>query len=74
MHSKDFFDNPSKIYNKTLDFLNMPKFELKKYDNQGRVNKNPKMDEKLRKQLVEYFKPHNERLYKFLGENLDWDK
>ena len=74
MHSKDFFDNPSKIYQKTLDFLNMPQFDLKNYDVQGRVNENPNIDSKLRKQLIEYFKPHNERLYQFLGRNFDWDK
>ena len=74
MHSKDFFDNSSKIYHKTLDFLNMPKFDLKNYYDIGISYKNPKMDSKLRSQLVEYFKPHNERLYKFLGRNFDWDK
>ena len=74
MHSKDFFDNPSKIYQNTLDFLNMPQFDLKNYDVQGRVNENPNIDSKLRKQLIEYFKPHNERLYQFLGRNFDWDK
>jgi len=74
MHSKDFFANPSKIYQKTLDFLNMPQFDLKNYDVKGRVNENPKMDSKLRNQLIEYFKPHNERLYEFLGRNFDWDR
>ncbi len=24
--------------------------------------------------LIDYFKPHNERLYKFLNMKFDWDK
>ena len=47
----------------------------KKYDNiVGKINLNKPMDSKLRNQLIEYFKPHNEKLYKFLGKNFDWDR
>ena len=75
MQTKDFFDDPSKIYHKTLDFLNLPQFHLKKYDNiVGKINLNKPMDSKLRNQLIEYFKPHNEPLYQFLGKNFDWDR
>jgi hypothetical protein len=33
-----------------------------------------KMNSDLRNELVEYFKPHNKRLYDFLGKSFDWDK
>ena len=32
------------------------------------------MSSDLRNELVEYFKPHNQRLYDFLGKSFDWDK
>ncbi len=34
----------------------------------------PAMDPKVREYLVEYFRPHNARLYEFLGHDLGWDK
>ncbi len=72
--SEEFFKNTSKIYNKVLKFLDLPSRELESYPVQGRVSKLSPMEPNLRKELVEFFKPHNERLYKFLGENLEWDK
>lgn len=32
------------------------------------------MDADTRKFLIEYFQPHNERLYQHLGIRYDWDK
>ena len=32
----------------------------------------PDMDPKTREKLQEYFQPHNERLYEFLGQDLGW--
>jgi len=73
LDSKDFFENPSMIYLKTLEFLNLPKIELKKYEVRGRKNENSKIDPNLREQLIEFFRPHNKRLYEFLGVNYHWD-
>ena len=70
--SKDFFENPSTIYSKTL-FLNLPKTELKKYEVKGRKNENPRMDPNLRAKLIDFYRPHNKRLYEFLGVNYHWD-
>ena len=33
-----------------------------------------KMNEDTRKFLIEYFKPHNERLSKLLQRSFDWDR
>ena len=32
------------------------------------------MDEGLRRELAEYYRPHNERLYALAGENLGWER
>ena len=32
------------------------------------------MSSETREKLVEFFKPHNERLYKLLGIDFGWDK
>ena len=33
-----------------------------------------KMNPETRKKLIDFFKPYNDELYKFLGINFDWDK
>jgi hypothetical protein len=32
------------------------------------------IDAATRDRLVEYFKPHNARLYELIGKRFDWDK
>lgn len=71
--SEDFFENPSFVYNRVLTFLDLPKWELDEYTIWRRVNKS-QMDENIRTKLIEFFKPHNERLYKLIGENFHWDE
>ena len=34
----------------------------------------PELDHALRNKLVEYFKPHNERLFTIVGQRFDWNK
>ena len=74
IQSEEFFKNPSIIYKQVLEFLGLPKHELdnyKQYRKQDYSKSN--IDPNLRKKLVEYFKPHNQRLYEFLGQKFDWD-
>ncbi len=71
--SEDFFENPSVIYNKVLNFLNLPKWELDEYKIWRPINIKSQLTPSLRKKLIDYFRPHNERLYDFLGKNFNWD-
>ena len=85
LKSEDFYNNPTGILQETLDFLGVPasalqtgKNEVKQYrepTKKGYQNsqKPPAMAPKLRAQLVEYFGPHNARLYDFLKRDLGWD-
>jgi hypothetical protein len=70
---EDFRTDPSGVFKRVLEFLNMPNWELKDYKRYN-VGNYSDMDAAVRKRLVEYFKPHNERLYEYLGATLDWDK
>jgi sulfotransferase family protein len=83
LKSEDLYSNPAETMQKTLKFLGVAQVELnKEYKNYRRPSKKgyrkqvapPKMDAKLREYLVEYFRPHNARLYEFLGVDLGWDK
>ena len=74
IQSEEFLRNTSKIYNQVLEFLNLPRWELPEYEEVGRAEyKQPKMKDETRKKLIEFFRPHNQRLYEFLGVNYHWE-
>ncbi len=75
LKSEEFFKDPNNIYNQVIKFLELPKWQLPEYKKIGASKyKKPKMELITRRQLIDYFKPHNERLYKFLGTNFNWDE
>ena len=72
--TEDFYKNTQHVLDQAFNFLGLNPSKignLKKY-NVG--NYKEKMNEDTRKSLIEYFKPHNERLYKLLQRDFDWDK
>lgn len=71
--SEEFYANPARIYQETLEFLGLPHFELKSY---GKYNTNQYqgMDGTMRKKLRDYFQPHNEKLANMLGRQFEWDE
>jgi len=72
IESEEFNNNPSKVYNQVLDFLELSPHELPEYKKLRHRNYQI-MNPNTRKKLFEYFKPFNEKLYKFLGINFHWD-
>ncbi len=86
LKSEDLYADPAAILKQTLQFLGVPESqtviankEFKQYrepSKKGYLNeqKPPKMDPELRKHLLEYFRPHNARLYEFLGRDFGWEK
>jgi hypothetical protein len=77
LKSEDFYADPLSSVKQVLAFLGLPleetllkKQEFKQYNN----NPYTRMDTALRGRLVEYFEPHNARLYDFLGVDFGWDR
>lgn len=73
LRSEDFYDNPPIIFRKVIDFLGLPAYELNEYKKYNKANYQ-KMEKAIRKRLIDYFAPHNQRLYDILGESFDWDR
>ena len=71
LKSEDFFKNSQQTLNQVFDFLGLPNFDVNEFQKYNFGN-NPPMNEDTRKFLVDYFKPHNERLYKFLKKSFGW--
>ena len=83
LRSEDLYKDPAVVLKKTLAFLGVPNRELSKgYKNYRRPSKRgyrkkeapPKMDPNMRDYLIEYFRPHNARLYDYLGVDFGWDR
>jgi len=72
IQSEEFLRDTTKVYNRVLEFLNMPKFELKEYK-KFRKSEKSTMNPNTRKQLTEFCKPYNEKLYSLIGTRFDWD-
>ncbi|MFX1392248.1 MAG: sulfotransferase domain-containing protein [Promethearchaeota archaeon] len=71
--SEDLFENPHKIINEVFKFLDLPMFQSNEYKKYN-VGRYKMMEEETRKWLINYYKPNNYQLYKFLGRNFGWDK
>ena len=56
-----------------FQYLNLPDYKIKNIQHQKQKKYVP-MNSQTRKILIEFFKPHNERLFKFIGKKFDWDE
>ena len=73
LSSNEFYSEPTKICNQVFDFLNLGNYsfdEIKTY-NKGKYKS---INENTQKMLVEYFTPHNEKLYDFLKRDFNWNR
>ena len=64
--------DPTASMESVFQYLNLPDYKIKKPQHQKQKKYTP-MDSQTRKLLIEFFKPHNERLFKFIGKKFDWE-
>jgi hypothetical protein len=76
LKSEHFFERPQETLKLVLGFLDLPDWESpfsRPPQNRGYYRrKNYKMDPDIRLRLQEYFRPHNQRLYEYLGVDFGW--
>jgi len=70
--TEDFEKNEQEILNKVYKFLELPIYTNRKLERKNVGHHSQKMEEGIRKELNEYFKPFNDELSKFLNMNFDW--
>jgi hypothetical protein len=73
LSSERLFADPHGFFERVHQFLGLPGWEPNGYEKRH-VGTYSQMDAETRERLVEYFRPHNRRLYDFLGVDLDWDR
>ena len=72
LKSEDFFERPQETLKIVLDFLDLPPWEPEALEVRKKGSYEQKMDPDIRQRLEEYFEPHNQRLYKYLGVDFGW--
>jgi hypothetical protein len=72
VESEQLYAEPAATVQQVMSFLGIPTPALKPL-RQHSAPAYPKLDAAMREHLVEYFKPHNQRLADYLGRRFDWD-
>ena len=85
LRSEDLYKDPAAVMKQTLAFLGIADGSVegglkKEYKNYRRPSKRgykreeapPKLGAEMRRYLVEYYQPHNQRLYDYLGTDFHW--
>jgi hypothetical protein len=71
--SEEFYSDLATVLRKVTDFLELPDWTPAVHKPPKQFGYEPLKDE-TRRELEEYFRPHNERLYEMLGVDLGWNK
>ena len=72
LESGNLKKNPTETLSKVYEFLELPDYKIKKIHTKKNV-RYVKMNEYTREKLVDFFKPHNKRLYEMTGIKFGWD-
>jgi hypothetical protein len=74
LESGEFFKRTADVYARVLQFLGLPTWQPAEFENRFPGKYSEKMNARARQNLIEYFAPHNQRLYSHLGRRFDWDR
>jgi hypothetical protein len=74
LKSENFFECTQDTMERVLDFLDLPNWEPEASEKRNRGKYKQEMHPATRRQLDEYFAPHNEKLYEHLGVDFEWQQ
>jgi hypothetical protein len=72
LKSEDFFTHPEAIYQQVLDFLKLPYWSPQRFKKYNYNLYSQTIQPHIKKDLKEYFQPHNQKLYELLGVDFCW--
>lgn len=71
LQTEEFSQDINKVMSRVYEFLELPQHTVSK-ERKEKSFEYSKMNEKTREILHEFYKPYNEKLFKFLGHKMDW--
>ncbi len=72
LQSEDFFERPAETMRIVLGFLDLPGWEPGEAEKRNTGAYAEGMNPDTRRRLEDYFRPHNRRLYEYLGADFGW--
>jgi hypothetical protein len=73
LESGEFFRQTADVYQRVLDYLGLPPWKPEQFGNRYPGKYSEKLLPDTLCRLIEYFAPHNEQLYAYLGTRFNWD-
>ncbi|TCJ20786.1 sulfotransferase [Rubrobacter taiwanensis] len=73
LNSEALFEDPEAALDRVSAFLDLPPLRLDEYNTYMPGSYWKDMRPETRRRLIEYFRPHNRRLYELLGTEYPWD-
>ena len=73
LSTDEFESNQQVIYNKIFEFLNISQFEVKNTEKMEKGSY-PQMKSETRSLLLDYFRSHNNELFKLINKKFSWEK
>ena len=70
---EDMFSRPSEVYERVLAFLGLPGADIGRFPVHNATGPCDPMPSTVRERLVEYYRPHNRRLYYYLERDFGWE-
>ena len=71
--SEDLANNTNNTLNQIFNFLGFSDIQINDTSQKNKREYSP-MKKETRDFLIEFYKPHNEKLYKLINRKFDWDK
>ena len=72
--TEEMSDNEQNAMSKIYEFLDIEDHILTDTKRKNTGSHGASINPETRERLIEYFRPYNEKLYKLLGKQFDWDK
>ncbi|MFQ5610066.1 MAG: deacetylase sulfotransferase, partial [Woeseiaceae bacterium] len=73
VRAENFFSGRQEVFDEVLDFIGLAPHRLEQSRRHNVGQYSDPMSDDMRRNLAAYFRPHNERLYEFLGRDLEWE-
>jgi len=73
MSTEELEKDPINTLNTMFKFLDLSKYEVQDLKKRNKATY-PMMKEGTREILIEFFKEHNEKLFKLIGKEFEWNK
>lgn len=70
--SEEFATETNKIMNEVFQFLELEKCNIQDVSKKNKIHYQP-MKKETKKDLIEYFRPYNKKLYSLVGRDFDWE-